>query len=426
MAILEVIRSALTTLPALAKMAAAVALVLVVPRIAKRYRLPPEVGLILAGVLFGPHALDLFGEHRPIVEFFGDLGKLMLMFFAGLEIDLVLFRGARVRSVGFGVLTTTLPLLLGALVGLWQGYGLVPAIVIGSLLASHTLLGSTIVRRLGATNLEPITITIGATVLSDTLSLVVFAVCVSTFVSGFSVSALVIQLVEIAVFVPFVLVGLSRLGVRALKTVEDEEDTYFLFVLGMLAASALLAQLVNLPGIVGAFLAGLAVNAAVRHKPATDKLEFFGRSMFIPVFFICTGFYIDPPLFVRSIIDNLPGVVGVIAALLVGKWLAAQAAGALFRYSSAARMTMWSLTLPQVAATLAATLVAFHTLNPAGERLLDERMLNVVLVLMLTTSVLGPVLTQRFAPRLVAEHAEDGIEANAKAQRTAARSDGQL
>lgn len=412
---LEAIRSALTTLPVLAKFAAAVALVLVVPRVAKRYRLPPEVGLILSGVLVGPHVLDLFSEHRPIVEFFGDLGKLLLMFFAGLEIDLALFRNTRARSVAFGVLTTALPLLLGTVVGHWLGYGLVPAIVIGSLLASHTLLGSAIVRRLGATNLEPITITVGATVLSDTLSLVVFAVCVSTFVSGFSVSALAVQLAEIAVFVPLVLVGLSRLGVWVLKRVEDEEDTYFLFVLGMLAASALLAQLVTLPGIVGAFLAGLAVNAAVRQKPATDKLEFFGRSLFIPVFFIGTGFYIDPPLFVRSIVDNFPAVVGIIAALFAGKWIAAQVAGGLFRYSSAARRTMWSLTLPQVAATLAATLVAFHTRNAAGERLLDDAMLNVVLVLMLTTSILGPVLTQRFAPRLVAEHFGDGITGKASA-----------
>jgi Kef-type K+ transport system membrane component KefB len=406
-AILEAIRSALTALPVLAKFAAGVVLVLLVPRIAKRYRLPPEVGLILSGVLFGPHVLDLFGEHRPIVEFFGDLGKLLLMFFAGLEIDLALFRKTRVRSAAFGILTTALPLLLGATVGLWLGYALVPAIVIGSLLASHTLLGNAVVRRLGATNLEPVTITVGATVLSDTLSLVVFAICVSTFVSGFSVSALAVQLVEIAVFVPLVLVGLSRLGVRVLKTVEDEEDTYFLFVLGMLAASALLAQLVNLPGIVGAFLAGLAVNAAVRQKPATDKLEFFGRSLFIPVFFIGTGFYIDPPLFLQSVIDNFPSVFGIIAALLVGKWIAAQVAGGLFHYSWAARITMWSLTLPQVAATLAATLVAFHTLNPAGERLLDVRMLNVVLVLMLTTSIVGPLLTQRFVPRLLEEQPEN-------------------
>ena len=135
----------------------------------------------------------------------------------------------------------------------------------------------------------------------------------------------------------------------------------------------------------------------------------------IPVFFIGTGFYIDPPLFVHSIVENFPAVAGVIAALLAGKWIAAQVAGALFGYSSAARNTMWSLTLPQVAATLAATLVAFHTLNQAGERLLDDRMLNVVLVLMLTTSILGPLLTQRFVPRLVEENSEDGIVVEAKA-----------
>jgi Kef-type K+ transport system membrane component KefB len=403
--IFETIRSALTTLPVLAKFAAAVVLILFVPRLARRCKLPPEVGLILSGVLFGPHVFDLFGEHRPIVEFFGDFGKLLLMFFAGLEIDVSLFLETRARSAAFGVLTTMLPLALGAVVGLWLGYAVVPAIVIGSLLASHTLLGNAVVRRLGATNLEPVTVTVGATVLSDTLSLVVFAVCVSTFVSGFSVSALAIQLLQIALFVPLVLVGLSQIGVRALKTVEDEEDTYFLFLLGMLAASALLAQLVNLPGIVGAFLAGLAVNATVRKKPATDKLQFFGRSLFIPMFFIGTGFYINPPVFVESIIDGLPAVVGILFALLVGKWIAAQLAGRLFGYSTAARLTMWSLTLPQVAATLAATLVAFHTLNPAGERLLDDRMLNVVLVLMLTTSIVGPVLTQKFAPKLVEERA---------------------
>jgi hypothetical protein len=54
-----------------------------------------------------------------------------------------------------------------------------------------------------------------------------------------------------------------------------------------------------------------------------------------------------------------------------------------------------------VAATLAATLVAFDTRNPAGQRLIDDRLLNVVLVLLLTTSILGPILTQHFAPGLL-------------------------
>ena len=92
---------------------------------------------------------------------------------------------------------------------------------------------------------------------------------------------------------------------------------------------------------------------------------------------------------------------GVVGALIAGKFIAAQIAGRAFAYSADSRMTMWSLTLPQVAATLAATLVAYKTFNPAGQRLLDDRLLNVVLVLMLTTSILGPVLTEHFAPRML-------------------------
>jgi Kef-type K+ transport system membrane component KefB len=164
--------------------------------------------------------------------------------------------------------------------------------------------------------------------------------------------------------------------------------------------AGLLAQSINLPGIVGAFLAGLAVNAAVRDKPAKEKLEFFGNSFFIPIFFIVTGFLIDPAAFFQSITTNFFLASAVIGALLIGKWIAAQTVGRAFAYTPDARMTMWSLTLPQVAATLAATLVAFDTRNPAGQRLIDGRLLNVVLVLMLTTSILGPILTEHFAPRL--------------------------
>jgi Kef-type K+ transport system membrane component KefB len=186
-----------------------------------------------------------------------------------------------------------------------------------------------------------------------------------------------------------------------LKKVEDDEDAYFILMLAIVAVAGLLAQSINLPGIVGAFLAGLAVNAAVHDKPAKEKLEFFGNSFFIPIFFIVTGFLINPPAFFQSITTNFPLASTVIGALLVGKWIAAQTVGRAFAYTPAARMTMWSLTLPQVAATLAATLVAFDTRNPAGQRLIDGRLLNVVLVLMVTTSILGPVLTEHFAPRLL-------------------------
>lgn len=401
----EWLHSHALSLPQLAKFALGMAVIVGIPPLSRRVRLPAVVGLLLCGVMLGPHVLGFFGErpHRPIADFFAELGKLLLMFFAGLEIDLALFRRTRNKSMIFGLVTTSIPLLLGTAVGLVFGYQPVAAIVLGSLLASHTLLAAPIIARLGETRLEPITITFGATVLSDTLSLIVFAICVPIYQSGFSVSGLVVQLIEIAIFVPLILFGLSRLGAYALRKVEDDQDAYFVLMLAIMAVAGFLAQSINLPGIVGAFLAGLAVNAAVRDKPAKGKLEFFGTSLFIPIFFVVTGFLIDPLAFYQSIATNFPLVSAVILALLAGKWIAVQIAGRAFGYTPAARMTMWSLTLPQVAATLAATLVAYDTFNPAGQRMIDSRLLNVVLVLVLTTSILGPVLTEHFAPRMLAD-----------------------
>src|SRR5882757_4829193 len=372
----------------------------VIPLVSRRMHIPAAVGLLLGGILVGPYVLDIFGTLGPVADFLAELGKLLLMFFAGLEIDLALFRRARNRSIALGVVTTILPLLFGTVVGLAFGYAAIPAIVIRSLLASHTPLGLPVISRLGLGNSEPVTVAIGATVMSDTLSLVVFAVCVSIFTTGFSPSSLAVLLAEIAGYILLVLFGLSRLGAYLLSRVKDEEDAYFIVMLGIMAIAGVLADAIQLPGIVGAFLAGLAVNASAREAPASEKLQFLGKSVFIPIFFVVTGFLIDPVKFVYEIFDNFLIVTSIIGALLAGKWAAAWLVGRANGYILNAQLTIWLLTLPQVAATLAATLVAHETLNAAGERLLDDRMLNVVLVLVFTTSLLGPVLTERFAPRM--------------------------
>ena len=398
---LDFLRDHLFTLPVLAKFALGMVMIVAIPRLCRRLHVPGAVGLLVGGVIIGPYVLGFFGTDRPIADFMAELGKLLLMFFAGLEIDLALFRRARNRSIAFGITTTVLPLVLGTAVGVAFGYAAIPAIVIGSLLASHTLLGLPILDRLGLKRMEPATVTVGATVMSDTLSLVVFAICVSIFTTGFSATVLALLLAEIGGYIIVVLFGLSRIAAYVLGRVEDEEDAYFVLMLCIMAIAGVLADAIQLPGIVGAFLAGLAVNASARDKPASAKLNFLSKSLFIPIFFIVTGFLINPIEFVRGIIDNFPLVAGIFAALLVGKWGAAWVVGRAFGYSRDEQLTVWSLTLPQVAATLAATLVAHDTLGATGQRLLDDRMLNVVLVLVLVTAILGPVLTEHFAPRLV-------------------------
>jgi Na+:H+ antiporter len=245
--ILDFLRDHLVTLPALAKFALGMVMLVTIPRLCRRLHVPAAVGLLLGGVIIGPYVLGFFGTDRPIADFMAELGKLLLMFFAGLEIDLALFRRARNRSMTFGVTTTVVPLVLGTAVGLTFGYHTIPAIVIGSLLASHTLLGLVTLDRFGLKALEPVTVAVGATVMSDTLSLVVFAICVSIYTTGFSASGLAVLLAEIIGYVILILFGLSRLASFVLKRVEDEEDAYFVLMLCIMAIAGVLADAIQLP-----------------------------------------------------------------------------------------------------------------------------------------------------------------------------------
>ena len=145
--VISFLRDHLFTLPALAKFALVLVMLVTIPRLSRRLHVPAAVGLLIGGVIVGPYVLDIFGKVRPVVDFLAELGKLLLMFFAGLEIDLALFRRARNRSIALGIATTMFPLILGTVVGLSFGYAAIPAVVIGSLLASHTLLGLTAVSR---------------------------------------------------------------------------------------------------------------------------------------------------------------------------------------------------------------------------------------------------------------------------------------
>src|SRR5262245_27167760 len=135
-------------LPLLARFAVVLAILLFVPPLFRRFRIPPGVGLLLAGVALGPSGLHTLPQAAPVAEFFAEIGKLMLMFFAGLEIVLSQFRRTGGRSLVFGLLTFSIPLVLGAGIGMLAGYGWLAAVLIGSLMASHTLLGFPIVQRM--------------------------------------------------------------------------------------------------------------------------------------------------------------------------------------------------------------------------------------------------------------------------------------
>lgn len=180
-------------------------------------------------------------KDRGIPDFFADLGKLLLMFFVGLEIDLDQFARTRHRSILFGLLTFTLPMLAGNAAGLAFGYGLLPAILIGSLLASHTLIAYPLVSSAGQGNRPSVTVTVGATLLTDMLALLVLAACLSTFGTGFDLAALLVQVAELAVFAALMVFVLGPVGGWLVQGIKGSEGISFARLLVIVCAGATLA-----------------------------------------------------------------------------------------------------------------------------------------------------------------------------------------
>lgn len=376
------------------------AIILVVPPIFEKIKLPGLVGLLVAGVIFGSSGLGLLDAKSETMILLADIGKIYLMFVAGLEIDLEQFRRTKNRSIGFGFATFAFPLLAGIIVGRVFGFEWNTAVLIGSLLASHTLLAYPIVKRLGVVNDEAVTVTIGATIFTDIGALLVLAICLGVNKGNFTALDLGQLLGSLAIYTVLVLFGLDRLGRVFFRRTKDDQGNQFLFILLALFAASVSAEVIGIEKIVGAFLAGLAVNDIIGDGPVKEKVEFVGSVLFIPIFFVDMGLLLDLEAF-EDVFRSVGIPLSILGALVLSKLIAACVAKFAYRYSWQQTMTMWSMSLPQVAATLAAALIGFQA------QIINERVFNSVILLMLVTSIAGPLITSRFAARLTSSNVPD-------------------
>ena len=206
-----------------------------------------------------------------------------------------------------------------------------------------------------------------------------------------------------AIYSVIVLYGFDRAGKEYFRRTGDEEGNQFLFVLLAVFLASVGAQLINVDKIVGAFLAGLAVNDVVGDGPVKEKIEFVGSTLFIPCFFVATGLILSLSDFFANFKQNLLLTIAITITLFLGKFLATFIVKSLYKYSWDQGLTMWSLSLPQVAATLAAALAGIN----AG--LLPAYVFNPIIMLMLITSFAGPILTSKFARSLFASEGDNNF-----------------
>jgi Na+:H+ antiporter len=375
--------------------------IVILPRLFERFGLPGMLGLILAGLVLGPNGLALATKVGEVGHFFSEMGRVFLMFLAGLEISLSDFRRYAKPSTLFGITTFAGPMIGGFVLGEAFGYSINASVLIGSLLASHTLLGFPILEKLGLVRLPFALTTIGATVFTDIASLLVLAVCLSVHENGILSWYTLAELIGmLAVYCVFVMGAIPWFGAIYLRLRHEDETVQFQFILAVIVICAVGAKLIGLEDIVGAFLCGIAVNQVLQHGPAREKVEFLGKSLFIPAFLVIIGATMDLTAFVRSLVERPFFVLGMIGALCVGKFAAASVTAWIYRYNRPERLSMWALSLPQLAATLAATVTAHESMNAAGERLIGQEVVNVIIVLMVLTATLGPILTERFGRKV--------------------------
>ena len=375
-------------------------LIITMPRLMSLIKLPAVLGFILTGVILGPAVLGLVKSDGPVITWLAEIGKVLFMFFVGFEIDLQLFRKTKNRAVIFGFLTFIIPLAAGIGLGRAYAYSWNASLLIGSIIASHTLLAYPVLKRLGVLGNQAVATTISGTIFTDIAAMLVLAVSISVHQTGFSWSFLGTELIELAIFVPLVLFGLSKLTRKALIRFGHTADARVSILLVAIMAAAEGAQFIHLEGIVGAFLVGIALKRALRGNFAVEQLEVAAHALFIPSFFLATGFLVDFAVMKRTIVSQPGLVLLLIAATIGGKSLAAWVTGQCFRFQKAETLTMASLSFPQMAATLASAVVGYQAMNGSGDRLLDRGFVNAVVMLVIFTCVVGPILTARFAQGL--------------------------
>jgi Kef-type K+ transport system membrane component KefB len=372
------------------------AVILIGPVVFARLGLPGLIGLVLGGFIVGAHGLDLIDAGNHTVPELGHLGLLYLMFIAGLELDLQVLAAYRRAAVAFGLLAFVIPLAAGLTVGFALGWSTPAAFLLGALLSSHTLIVYPTLREAGLAGNPAVASAIGATVLTDTLALVTLAIVAGTQTDSGSLPLLIGEIIlGLAVLLAAALLVLPRLVDLAFRFWGSDRVARYVVVIVALLFMAMLAQIFDIEGIVGAFFAGLALNRLVPNEsPSMERVEFFGAAVFVPVFLVSIGLLLDPSVMFTTHTLGLAALL--IVAAMGGKAIACWLAGPLLGFSRIETLAMYVLTIPQAAATLAATLIGFDI------GLFSTSVVNAVLVLILVTIVASALLAQQVIARPLA------------------------
>ncbi|MFA5574111.1 MAG: cation:proton antiporter [Brumimicrobium sp.] len=376
-------------------------IILLSPLVLGRLNIPGIIGLIIAGIIIGPHGFHVI-ENSSAIELFSTIGLLYIMFIAGLELDLNEFKANRNKSLLFGFFTFTIPLALGfPVMYYFLGYDFNASFLTASMFATHTLVTYPIVSKMGVSKNQAVAITVGGTILTDTAVLLILAIIMGNAEGSLNNEFWITLGVSLAIFSVIMFFLIPRIAKWFFKKLEGEKHSHYIFVLSVVFFAAFLAEVAGVEPIIGAFVAGLALNKLIPPaSPLMNRIEFLGNSLFIPFFLISVGMLVDVSVIFGGVGAWI--IAGTLTAVAVfGKWLASWLTQIIFKFTSAQRQIIFGLSGAHAAATLAIILVGYN----AG--IIDEKILNGTIILILITSVISSFVTERAAKKIIIESADD-------------------
>ncbi|MEZ5105224.1 MAG: cation:proton antiporter [Draconibacterium sp.] len=379
-------------------------IILFAPILLNKLKIPHILGLIIAGAIVGPNGFNLLLRDSGII-LSGTAGLLYIMFLAGLEIDLADFRKNSSKSLLFGFYTFLIPMLLGIFTGVYLlNFSILTSVLLASMFASHTLIAYPVISKIGVAKNRAVNIAIGGTMITDILALLVLAVIVGMSEGQVNLAFWIRLSVSIMVFGLVVMLLFPIIGRWFLKRYSDNVSQY-IFVLAMVFFGAVLAEAAGIEAIIGAFLAGLALNRLIPFtSPLMNRIQFVGNAVFIPFFLIGVGMLVDYKAFFKDFETiKVAAVMTIIATL--AKFIAAWLTQKTFKFSIDERRLIFGLSNAQAAATLAAVMVGYNVIvgeTTSGEpiRLLNENVLNGTIIMILITCTIATLSAQKGAKNI--------------------------
>ena len=263
---------------------------------------PAVLGELIVGIILGPSVLDLLAvpyftdQHLPdAIHQLAEMGVLLLMFLAGLEMHLSdLLRSSKVAALA-GALGVILPLMLGTITGSLFGMDIQPAVFVGLILSAtsvsisaQTLMELKVLRSRVGVGL------LGAAVFDDVLVLLGLAVftAVTQPEAGAGLINVLGIILKMALFLGIASVigwwAFPRLNRRISSLPVSQGLIAFTFVSILLYAWSA-ETMGHMAAITGAFLAGLWFSRTPERERIHNGIATIAYAVFVPVFFINIG-----------------------------------------------------------------------------------------------------------------------------------------